>query len=96
MECFGNLSTLKFIWQKKCPLIAKSTLKRRVKKEPTVPNIKTHYILWQYMQEQTAMEQNQEPKDRLMYIANEYDKGSSVNQWGKNPLADSAEKTGLV
>lgn len=42
------------------------------------------------------MEQNQEPKDRLMYIANEYDKGSSVNQWGKNPLADSAEKTGLV
>lgn len=43
-----------------------------------------------------AMEQNWEPKDRLMYIANEYDKGSSVNQWGKDPLADSAEKTGLV
>lgn len=59
----------KIIWQKKGPLVAKSTLKRRAKKRPAVPNSKTHY---KYMTinigTNQPMEQSRELKDGLMYM----------------------------
>lgn len=50
---------------KENPLVAKSTLKRRAKKRPAVPNSKTHY---KYMTINTGTNKPMEQSRELIYM----------------------------